>query len=68
MSCVTVKRAVGAGALGVHAPLGDHFAVEVRELLEQPDVLQQRRAARAGGLDVLVVDDGAPALVVKAFF
>ena len=36
-----------AGALGVHAALGDDLAVEVRELLEEPDVLQQHRAARA---------------------
>ncbi|GAB2445660.1 hypothetical protein GCM10027081_54330 [Cupriavidus yeoncheonensis] len=28
------------------------------ELLEQPDVLQQRGAARTGGLDVEVVDNG----------
>jgi hypothetical protein len=42
----------------VHAPLGNHLAVEVGELLEQPDVLQQGRAARAGGHGVLVVRHG----------
>ena len=49
--------AVCAGALGVHAPLGNHLAVEVGELFEQPDVLQQRRPARPGGLNVEIVGD-----------
>jgi len=48
---------MGTRALGVHTPLGDHFAVEVCELLHQPDVLQQGRAARAGGLDIEIVAD-----------
>jgi hypothetical protein len=39
MSWVTVN-AVGAGAFGVHPPFGDDFAVEVGELLQEPDVLQ----------------------------
>jgi hypothetical protein len=52
--------AEGTRALGVHAPLGDHLAVEVSQLLQQPDVLQQRRAARASGLRVGVVDYGRP--------
>ena len=51
------KRAVGAGTLGVHAALGNHFAVEVGQLFQEPDVLQQHRAARAGRLRILVVDD-----------
>ena len=51
------EGAVGTRALGVHAPLGDHFAVEVRELLDQPDVLQQGGAARPGGLDIEIVGD-----------
>ena len=51
------EGAVGAPALCMHAALGDHLAVEMRQLLEQPDVLQQRRAARAGGHDVGVVGD-----------
>jgi len=34
------EGAVGAPALGVHAALGDHFAVEMRQLFEQPYVLQ----------------------------
>nr|GEU28579.1 hypothetical protein [Tanacetum cinerariifolium] len=52
------KGAVGARALGVHAALGDHFAREVRQLFQVPHVLQQDGTARAGGLGVLVVDDG----------
>ncbi|MPN01697.1 hypothetical protein SDC9_148908 [bioreactor metagenome] len=51
------EGAVGAGTLGVHAALGNDFAVEVGELFEQPDILQQNRAARAGGHRVLVVDN-----------
>src|ERR1700733_9555621 len=45
------------GTFGVHAPLGNHFAVKVCEFFDQPDVLQQGRAARAGGLDVEIVAD-----------
>ena len=51
------EGAVGAPALGMHPPLGDHLAVEMRQLLDQPDVLQQRRTARTGGHDVGVVGD-----------
>src|ERR1700722_13376202 len=49
------EGAVGAPAFGVHAALGDHLTVEMRHLLEQPDVLQQRGAARTGSHDVCVV-------------
>ena len=42
------KGAVGAPSFGVHAALGDHFAVEVSQLLEQPNVLQQCRTAGTG--------------------
>ncbi len=58
MSCVTVNVPKRAGAFGVHATLGNHLAVEVRELLDQPDVLQERRSSAAGRLDVEVVADG----------
>ncbi|MNR15815.1 hypothetical protein D3C85_1323730 [compost metagenome] len=51
------EGAVGAGTFGVHAPLRDHFTVEVGEFFQQPDVLQQCGAARASGLDIEVVDD-----------
>ncbi|MNL09834.1 hypothetical protein D3C87_1306090 [compost metagenome] len=39
----------------MHAAFGDQFTVEMREFFQQPDVLQQRRTAWAGGLDVEVV-------------
>ena len=57
------EGAVGPGALGVHASLGDHLAVEVGEFLQKPDILQQHRAARPGGHDVLVVGDGSAGVV-----
>jgi hypothetical protein len=41
----------------VHAALGNHLAIEMRELFQKPNVLQQRRPARACAHDVLVVDD-----------
>ena len=53
---------VRAGADRVDDALGDALAVEARELLDQVLVLQQRRAARAGGLRVLVVGDGRATL------
>src|SRR3546814_9574706 len=39
----------------MHAALGDHLAVEMRQFLDQPDILQQGRAARASRHDVVVV-------------
>ncbi|MGY4427993.1 hypothetical protein ACVWWO_000470 [Bradyrhizobium sp. F1.13.1] len=51
------ERAVSSPAFGVHAPLRDHLAVEVGELLDQPDILQQGWAARSGGHDVGVIGD-----------
>ena len=59
------EGAVGAPALGVHAPLRDHLAVEMRQLLDQPDILQQRRAAPTGGHDVGVVSDRGAGRVGK---
>lgn len=49
------EGAVGARALGVHHAFGDAFTVEMGELFYQPEVLQQRRAARTGGQGVGVV-------------
>src|SRR5690606_33711572 len=43
------------GALGVHTTLGNHFAVEVSQLFQEPYVLQQHGAALAGGHYVLVL-------------
>ncbi|MOA57894.1 hypothetical protein D3C78_1821720 [compost metagenome] len=40
----------------MHAALGNHFTIEVRELLEEPHVLEQHGAARPGGLNILVID------------
>lgn len=52
------ERSVRPGTLGVHAPLGNHLAVEMRKLLDQPNILQERRAARTGALNVDVIADG----------
>ena len=52
------EGAVGSGAFGVHPPLGNHLPVEMGQFLQEPDILQQCRASRAGGHDVLVVDNG----------
>src|SRR5258708_287178 len=49
------EGAVGTPALGVHAPLRDYLPVEMRHLLDQPDILEQRRAAPTGGPDFRVV-------------
>ena len=46
---------VGARAFGVHAPLGNHLAVEVGQLFQKPDILEQLVAARAGGQHVLII-------------
>ena len=43
-SSVISKDAVGAAALGVHDALGHALAVELRHLLDQVVVLQQKRA------------------------
>jgi hypothetical protein len=44
-----------AGARGVHHALGNALAVEVLQLLDQVDILQQDRPARAGGDRVLAI-------------
>ena len=51
------KGSVGTGTLGVHAALGDHLPVKVGEFFQEPDILQQYRAARSCGHHILVVDD-----------
>src|SRR5690554_7528782 len=51
------ELAEGARALGVHAALGNHLAVEMGELLQEPHVLQQHGAALASGGRVLVITD-----------
>jgi hypothetical protein len=44
----------------MHHPFRDALAVEVLQLLDQVEVLQQQRAARAGAERVLVVGDRNP--------
>ncbi|MNG05506.1 hypothetical protein D3C84_886990 [compost metagenome] len=39
----------------MHTPLRDEFTVEVSEFFQQPDVLQERRTAWPGGLDIEVI-------------
>jgi hypothetical protein len=46
---------VGARAFGVHTTLRNVFAVEVGELLDQVEIVEQQRAARAGGTGILVI-------------
>jgi len=52
----------------MHASLRNHLTIEVGELLQEPDILQQRRSALPGGLDVLVVDDGCAGVGGQLFF
>ena len=54
---VRLEHAVGAGAAGVHHPLGDALVVEVHDLLAEVEVLQQGRAPRAGPQRVVGVVD-----------
>ena len=44
----------------MHDPLGDALVVEVRELLPEDEVLQQRGTSQSGLERVLVVGDGLP--------
>src|SRR5262249_2529851 len=44
--------------LGMHPALRDHLAVEMRQLLDEPEILQQGRTARPSGLNVQIVCDG----------
>ena len=54
---VGFEETVRARATRMHDALGDALVVEVRELLAQDEVLEQRRPARAGLQGVLVVGD-----------
>ncbi|MNJ57048.1 hypothetical protein D3C77_526230 [compost metagenome] len=51
------EGAIGTRALGVHTALWDVLAVEVRELLDQMEVIQQQRATRACRTRILVISD-----------
>ena len=50
------KRAVCAGAFGVHTAFGNDFTVEMGQLFEEPRILKQHGAARPGGEGVFVID------------
>src|SRR3982074_3382255 len=52
------EGAESSRALGMHTALWNHLAVEVRQLLKKPDVLEQRRTPLAGCCYVLIVVDG----------
>ncbi|MGY2982932.1 hypothetical protein ACVI1K_000279 [Bradyrhizobium sp. USDA 4508] len=52
------EGAVRAGALGMHPPLRDHLAVKMRQLLDQPDILQQCGSARPRRQDVHIIGNG----------
>src|ERR1700722_10323865 len=52
-------------AFGMHAAFRNDFAVEVRQLLKQPDVLEQCRAPRASGLNVGVVGERVSVALVN---
>ena len=56
------QRAIGTRALGVHGALRNALAVLMRELFEQMEVLEQHRAARAGGQRILVIGDRRAAI------
>ena len=49
------EGAVRAGALGMHAALRDYLSVEMGQLFDQPEVPQQRRAARPGGENIQII-------------
>ncbi len=55
---VYAERAMGRRTSGVHDALGDALVIEVRDLLAQDEVLQQRRSARRRLEAVLVVGNG----------
>ena len=54
---VALEVAVRAGAARVHDALGNALVIEVRDLLAQDEVFEQRRAAQARLQRVLVVGD-----------
>src|SRR5258707_9664197 len=54
------ERAVGSPAFGVHAPLRDHLPVEMRQLLDQPYILEQRRPRGPAVMMLVLSATGAP--------
>lgn len=57
------EAAVGAPPFRVHPPLRDDLAVKMRHLLDKPDVLEQRGAARPCSHDVEIVGHRSPGCV-----
>lgn len=51
----SAEGSIGPAPLGVHPSLRDHFAIEMRQLLQKPDILEENRAPRPSGLGVEVV-------------
>jgi hypothetical protein len=51
----------------VHPPLRDHLAVEMRQLLDQPDILQQRWPRGPAVMMLVLSATGAPVAFVKIF-
>ncbi len=61
------KGAVGARALGMHAPLGDYLPVEMGKLLQKPDILQKLRPPGPAVMTFWLSATGAPVLLVSFF-
>ena len=57
---------IGAAALGTHAAFRDYLPIKMSQLFQKPDILKQHRAARSGGHNVLVIDNGAAAICRQA--
>ena len=58
---------VSTRTFSVHATLRNVFPIEVSELLDQVKVVEQQRAAWAGGTGVLIVSDWSAAGSGKDF-
>ena len=56
------QRPIGTRALGVHGALRNPFAVLMRKLFQQMEVLDQHRAERSRGQRILVVGDWRAAI------
>lgn len=63
-----LEVAVGTGTFGVNYALGDAFAVEVGEFLNQVYILQQYGSAFTNGEGILVVGDWDSLVCCKVFF
>ena len=59
------ERAVGARALGVDDALRDALAVEVRELLDQVEILEQQTGRAGRRSEFWLSATGAPLAVVS---